>query len=60
MEHMFRDATAFNGDISGWDVMAVTYKKDMFTGAIAMTEVHTPCTATGLGADGKTTWRTCD
>ena len=56
---MFNGAFAFNHDISSWDVMAVTNNADMWVGARAMTESHKPCTATGVGADGKTRWRKC-
>merc|ERR1712078_631892 len=60
MDYMFNEASAFNQDLSSWDVMAVVNNKDMWTGATAMTdEMHKPCTATGVGADGTTTWRAC-
>jgi len=60
MGFMFKDASAFNQDLSSWDVMAVTDNEGMWTGAAAMTdEAHKPCTATGVGADGTTPWRKC-
>jgi len=33
MESMFRDASSFNGDFSGWDVSSVKYMDNMFRGA---------------------------
>merc|ERR1712224_609312 len=60
MGYMFEYASAFNQDLSSWDVMAVTNNYGMLAGAFAMTdEAHTPCTATGVGADGTTPWRKC-
>jgi surface protein len=35
MSGMFANATAFNGDISGWDVSSVTNMNSMFDGATA-------------------------
>ena len=32
---MFRDAAAFNGDLSGWDVRNVTHMNAMFSDAAA-------------------------
>jgi len=55
-----RGGSAFNQDLSSWDVMAVTNNDYMWYGATAMTdEAHKPCTATGVGADGTTRWRKC-
>merc|ERR1712078_143078 len=60
MDGMFFRASAFNQDLSSWDVMAVTDNDSMWYGAAAMTnEAYKPCTATGVGADGTTTWRAC-
>ena len=60
MDLMFQVASAFNQDLSCWDVMAVTDNKFMWAGARAMTdEAHKPCTATGVGADGTTPWGIC-
>merc|ERR1719389_1348048 len=60
MSGMFYGASAFNQDLSSWDVMAVTDNENMWIEAPAMTdEAHKPCTATGVGADGTTTWRIC-
>jgi len=60
MSGMFYGASAFNQDLSSWDVMAVTDNEIMWIEAPAMTdEAHKPCTATGVGADGTTTWRIC-
>ncbi len=33
MKNMFRDATSFNGDLSGWNTSSVTQMKKMFLGA---------------------------
>ena len=33
MNHMFRGADDFNGDLSSWDVSGVTYMESMFNGA---------------------------
>ena len=35
MSEMFRNATSFNQDVSGWEVSAVTDMGDMFFGATA-------------------------
>ena len=35
MSSMFRGATSFNSDISGWNTVAVTTTRDMFYGAIS-------------------------
>jgi len=60
MRELFSGARKFNQDLSSWDVMAVTDNMGMWDGATAMTdEAHKPCTATGVGADGKTPWRKC-
>ena len=60
MKYMFWDAKAFNQEISSWDVMAVTNNDNMWLGADTMTdEAHKPCTPTGFGADGTTSWRKC-
>merc|ERR1712078_608181 len=57
---MFSGASAFNQDLSSWDVMAVTENEFMWFAATAMMdEAHKPCTATGVGADGTTSWRIC-
>ena len=68
MDYMFYYASAFqpgpfsapfNQDISTWDVMAVTNNERMWDGETVITYTHTPCTATGVGADGKYRWRIC-
>ena len=59
MDYMFDGASAFNQDLSSWDVMAVTNNEVMWTGSAMTDEAHKPCTATGVGADGKTPWRKC-
>ena len=59
MGYMFDGASAFNQDLSSWDVMAVTNNYGMWQGETAITLAHTPCTATGVGADGTTLWRKC-
>ena len=61
MKLMFWGAKSFNQDISTWDVMAVTDDNfAMFAeGHSRMTYYDMPCTATGVGADGRTRWRKC-
>jgi len=60
MSYMFSGASAFNQDLSSWDVMTVTDNEIMWAEATAITdEAHKPCTATGVGADGTTRWRKC-
>ena len=60
---MFGKAYAFNQDISNWDVMAVTDNGFMFGSERGdeppLREENSPCTATGVGADGTTPWRIC-
>ena len=63
MRDMFGKAYAFNQDISNWDVMAVTDNGFMFGSERGdeppLREENSPCTATGVGADGTTLWREC-
>ena len=63
MRFMFGKAYAFNQDISNWDVMAVTDNGFMFGSERGdeppLREENSPCTATGVGADGTTPWRKC-
>merc|ERR1712118_637342 len=60
MRDMFGKAYAFNQDISNWDVMAVTDNVSMFGlrgDEPPLRDENSPCTATGVGADGTTLWR---
>ena len=63
MMMMFTKAYAFNQDISNWDVMAVTNNVYMFgpnrEDEPPLREENSPCTATGVGADGRAPWRKC-
>ena len=63
MMMMFTKAYAFNQDISNWDVMAVTDNGSIFGpergDKPSLREENSPCTATGVGADGTTPWRKC-
>jgi len=62
MRDMFGKAYAFNQDISNWDVMAVTDNVSMFGlrgDEPPLRGENSPCTATGVGADGTTLWREC-
>ena len=63
MMMMFTKAYAFNQDISNWDVMAVTNNESMFgpnrEDEPPLREENSPCTATGVGADGRAPWRKC-
>ena len=60
---MFGKGYAFNQDISNWDVIAVTDNGSMFGPERGdeppLREEKSPCTATGVGADGTTLWREC-
>ena len=38
MSSMFRDATSFNLDISGWDVSSVTNMDNMFLNTYSLSE----------------------
>ena len=60
---MFGKGYAFNQDISNWDVIAVTDNGSMFGPERGdeppLREEKSPCTATGVGADGTTRWQEC-
>ena len=42
MEGMFRDATAFNQDLSGWCVTNITAEPDNFATISALTNANKP------------------